>query len=55
MMQWIADAFGAETYTIENFAVAAPLGCAVSAAVKALNISYEEAAEKFVRKKPCIH
>jgi sugar (pentulose or hexulose) kinase len=52
MMQWIADAFGAETYTIENFAVAAPLGCAISAAVNSLNISYEEAAEKFVRKDP---
>ncbi len=55
MMQWIADAFGAETYTIENFAVAAPLGCAVSAAVKALNISYEEAAEKVCTKRPGIH
>ncbi len=52
MMQWIADAFDAETCTIENFAVAAPLGCAISAAVKALNISYEEAAEKFIRKDP---
>ena len=46
MMQWIADAFDADTYTIENPAVAAPLGCAISAAVIALNISYEEAAEK---------
>lgn len=50
MMQWIADAFGAETYTIENFAVAAPLGCAISAAVKVLKISYDEAAKKFVKK-----
>ncbi|MGD9158437.1 MAG: FGGY family carbohydrate kinase [Desulfobacteraceae bacterium] len=50
MMQWIADAFGADAYTIENFAVAAPMGCAISAAVKALNISYEKAAEKFVKK-----
>ena len=38
--------------TIENFAVAAPLGCAISAAVKALNISYENAADKFVKKDP---
>ena len=50
MMQWIADAFGADSYTIENFAVAAPLGCAISAAVKVLNISYQEAAERFVKK-----
>ena len=52
MMQWIADAFGAKTYTIENPTVAAPLGCAISAAVKRLNISYEEAAKRFVRKDP---
>jgi xylulokinase len=50
MMQWIADAFNAETYTIENPAVAAPLGCAISAAVKTLNISYEDAAKRYVRK-----
>jgi len=50
MMQWIADAFDAKTYTIENFPLAAPLGCAISAAVKSLDISYEEAAERFVRK-----
>ncbi len=50
MMQWIADAFDADTSTIENPAIAAPLGCAISAAVKALGISYEEAAERFVRK-----
>jgi xylulokinase len=50
MMQWIADAFNAETYTIENPAVAAPLGCAISAAVKTLNISYEEASKRYVRK-----
>lgn len=52
MMQWIADAFGAEIYASENSTVAAPLGCAVSAAVKALNISYAEAADMFVRKDP---
>ncbi|MFC1840482.1 FGGY-family carbohydrate kinase [Thermodesulfobacteriota bacterium] len=52
MMQWIADAFDVETYTIENFPVAAPLGCAISAAVKLLNISYEETATRFVRKDP---
>ncbi len=50
MTQWIADVFGAETYTIEKYAVAAPLGCSISAAVKALNISYEEAAKRFVKK-----
>jgi xylulokinase len=52
MMQWIADAFDAETYTIENPAVAAPLGCAISAAAEAINISYKEAAKNFVRKDP---
>lgn len=50
MMQWIADVFNAETYTIERPAVAAPLGCAISAAVKSLNISYEEAAKRYVKK-----
>jgi len=50
MMQWIADAFNAETCTMENPPVAAPLGCAISAAVKSLNISYEEAAGRYVRK-----
>ncbi|MBN1906307.1 MAG: hypothetical protein JW927_14545 [Deltaproteobacteria bacterium] len=50
MMQWIADAFNAETCTIESPAVAAPLGCALSAAVNTLNISYEEAAKRYVRK-----
>jgi xylulokinase len=50
MMQWIADVFNAETYTIENPAIAAPLGCAISAAVKDLNIPYEEAAKRFVNK-----
>lgn len=50
MMQWIADAYGACTYTIENPAVAAPLGCAISAAKKVLDISYDEAADRFVRK-----
>jgi xylulokinase len=52
MMQWIADAFGAVTYTIENPAFAAPLGCAISAAARTLNISYREAADRFVRQDP---
>jgi xylulokinase len=50
MMQWIADAFNADTFTIETSAVAAPLGCAISAAVKTLNITYEEASERYVRR-----
>lgn len=50
MMQWISDAFNAETYTIATPSVAAPAGCAISAAVTALGISYEEAAAKFVKK-----
>ena len=52
MMQWIADAYNAKTYTIENPSVAAPLGCAISDAVKVLNISYDDATEKFIRKNP---
>ncbi len=52
MMQWIADAYNAETYTIENPSVAAPLGCAISGAVRALNISYDDAVQRFVRKSP---
>jgi hypothetical protein len=45
MMQWIADAFNAETCTMENPPVAAPLGCAISAAVKSLNISMKRQQE----------
>ncbi len=50
MMQWIADAFNAETYKIENAMVAAPMGCALSGAVSALGISYIEAAARFLGK-----
>ena len=49
MRQALADAFQAETYTIDNADMAAPFGCAVSAARYALGMSYPEAAERFVR------
>ncbi len=49
MRQALADAFQAETYTIDNADVAAPFGCAVSAARYALGIQYSEAANRFVR------
>lgn len=50
MRQWIADAFQTRTYSIRNADSAAPFGCALSGAVAALGISYEEAAERFIRK-----
>ncbi|MCX5849418.1 MAG: FGGY family carbohydrate kinase [Deltaproteobacteria bacterium] len=50
LRQLISDFFGAETYTIENTDFAAPLGCAVSGACCLLDISYAEAANRFVRK-----
>ena len=50
MMQWIADAFDARTYKIDNFSSAATLGCAISGAVASLGISYSEAAQRFVKK-----
>ncbi len=49
MRQALADAFQAETYTIDNADMAAPFGCAVSAARYALGITYAEATERFVR------
>lgn len=49
MMQWIADVFNAKTYQIDHFASAAPLGCAISGAVAALQISYSEAVQDFVK------
>jgi sugar (pentulose or hexulose) kinase len=50
LIQWFADAFNAETCTMISPEVAAPLGCAISAAVKILDISYEEAAKIYVKK-----
>ncbi len=50
LRQMITDAFGVETYMILNSDVAAPLGCAISAARHLLGISYEEAASRFVQR-----
>ncbi len=52
LRQMIADAFNAETYTIENAEYAAALGCAVSGACRLLGLSHEEAAARFVKKAP---
>lgn len=48
--QLLTDLFGAESFIIENSDFAAPLGCAISGAKHALDISYEQAAEMFVVK-----
>ncbi len=48
MMQLISDFFNATTYTIKNAGYAAPFGCAISCAKVLLNISYEDAADRFV-------
>ena len=48
MKQWIADVFNAETYSIKNASLAAPLGCAISGAINALGMTYEDALKAFV-------
>jgi xylulokinase len=48
--QLLTDLFQAESFIIENSDFAAPLGCAISGAKHALNISYEQAADLFVVK-----
>jgi len=50
LMQLIADTFKAETNSIVNPDMAAPMGCAISGAVAVLKISYDEAAQRFVQK-----
>ncbi len=50
LMQLIADVFRAEAYNIRHADFAAPLGCAVSAARQVLDISYEDAARRYVQK-----
>lgn len=49
LKQLIADVFESKTYTIQHAGFAAPLGCAISGARAFLNISYEEAASRFVQ------
>jgi len=50
LMQLIADVFQAEAYNIRHADFAAPLGCAVSGARHVLNVSYGEAARRYVQK-----
>jgi len=49
LRQMIADVFDSNTYNIRHAAFAAALGCAISGARAILNISYEEAASRFVQ------
>jgi xylulokinase len=49
LRQLIADVFNSNTYNIGHADFAAALGCAISGARALLNISYEEAAERFVQ------
>jgi len=48
LRQLITDTFNSETYAIRNADLAAAFGCAVSGARYLLDISYEDAASKFV-------
>ncbi len=48
--QIITDLFNAESFIIQNSDFAAPLGCAISGARFALNLSYDQAADMFVIK-----
>jgi xylulokinase len=48
--QIITDLFNAESFIIQNSDFAAPLGCAISGAKHALNVSYDQAADMFVIK-----
>jgi xylulokinase len=49
LRQLIADVFDSNTYNIGHAGFAAALGCAISGARAILNISYEEAASRFVQ------
>ena len=49
LRQLIADVFNSNTYNIRHADFAAALGCAISGAKALLNVSYEEAAERFVQ------
>ena len=50
LMQLIADVFQAETYNIRHADLAAPLGCAVSGARQVRDISYPDAARRYVQR-----
>ena len=49
LRQLIADVFDSNTYNIRHASFAAALGCAISGARAILNLSYEEAASRFVQ------
>jgi xylulokinase len=49
LRQLIADVFGSDTYNIRHAAFAAAMGCAISGTKAILNLSYEEAARRFVQ------
>lgn len=49
LRQLIADIFDSKTYNIQHAGFAAALGCAISGARQLLNISYDEAADRFVQ------
>jgi xylulokinase len=49
LRQLIADVFDSSTYNIRHAGFAAALGCAISGARAVLDISYEEAASRFVQ------
>ena len=46
--QWIADGFNAETYSIKNASLAAPMGCAISGAINVLGMTYSDAMHEFI-------
>ncbi len=50
LMQLIADVFQARAYKIHHGGFAAPLGCAISAARMVMNLSYREAAQRYVQR-----
>ena len=50
LRQLITDVFNVKTYSIKNSDYAAALGCAISGAKYLLNITYKEAANRFVQK-----
>ncbi len=49
LRQAVADAFDADTYSIRHAGFAAALGCAISGSRLVLDITYEEAARRFLQ------
>lgn len=50
LMQLIADVFQVDAYNIRHADVAAPLGCAISGARRILDLSYQDAAYRYVQR-----